>query len=91
METSRLLLVIVGDLNPTEVRGLVEASFGKLPRGNYKPEAMPQLAFDKSSVDITPRELADQLHSGIIHRAFADVARHLRDARGEFAVARSRV
>src|SRR5215211_4771548 len=57
METSRLLLVIVGDLNVNEVRSLVEVSFGKLPRGNYKPEAVPQLAFDKSSVDITPREL----------------------------------
>src|SRR6185369_9861390 len=34
METSRLLLVIVGDLNPNDVRGLVTASFGKLPT-NY--------------------------------------------------------
>ena len=65
METSRLLLVIVGDLNPNEVRGLVEASFGKLPRGNYKPEAMPQLAFDKSSVDITPRELPTNYVQGL--------------------------
>ena len=65
METSRLLLVIVGDLNPTEVRGLVEASFGKLPRGSYKPEAMPQLAFDKSSVDITPRELPTNYIQGL--------------------------
>src|SRR5215212_8025459 len=39
METSRLLLVIVSDLNPTEVRDLVTASLGKLPRGNYKPES----------------------------------------------------
>src|SRR5215211_2570343 len=53
METSRLLLVIVGDLNPAEVKELVTASFGKLPRGTYKPETMPQLAFDKSSVDVT--------------------------------------
>src|SRR6185436_5056506 len=57
METSRLLLVIVGDLNPGDVKDLVTASFGKLPRGTYKAEAIPQLAFDKSSVEITPREL----------------------------------
>jgi len=57
METSRLLLVIVGDLNPAEVKTLVTESFGKLPRGNYKPESIPQLAFDKSSVEVTPREL----------------------------------
>src|SRR5688572_23536724 len=49
METSRLLLVIVGDLNPAEVKTLVTERFGKLPRGNYKTETIPQLAFDKSS------------------------------------------
>jgi zinc protease len=57
METSRLLLVIVGDLNPTEIRDLVAASVGKLPRGNYKPEPVPALAFEKSTVEITPRTL----------------------------------
>ena len=65
METSRLLLVIVGDLNAAEVRGLVEASFGKLPRGTYKAETVPQLAFDKSSVDITPRELPTNYVQGL--------------------------
>src|SRR5829696_8936325 len=65
METSRLLLVIVGDLNQAEVRDLVTASFGKLPRGNYKPEAVPQLAFDKSSVEVTPRELPTNYVQGL--------------------------
>ena len=65
METSRLLLVIVGDLNVNEVRSLVEASFGKLPRGTYKPEAVPQLAFDKSSVEVTPRELPTNYVQGL--------------------------
>ena len=65
METSRLLLVIVGDLNVNEVRGLVEASFGKLPRGSYKPETVPQLAFDKSSVEVTPRELPTNYVQGL--------------------------
>jgi zinc protease len=65
METSRLLLVIVGDLNPGDVRELVAASFGKLPRGNYKPEAIPQLAFDKSSVEVTPRELPTNYIQGL--------------------------
>jgi predicted Zn-dependent peptidase len=45
METSRLLLVVVGDLDPNQVRQKVEASFGKLPRGNYRPQALPQLSF----------------------------------------------
>lgn len=65
METSRLLLVIVGDLNPSDVKDLVAASFGKLPRGNYKAEAMPQLAFDKSSVEVTPRELPTNYIQGL--------------------------
>jgi len=65
METSRLLLVIVGDLNPADVKDLVTASFGKLPRGNYKAEAMPQLAFDKSSVEVTPRELPTNYIQGL--------------------------
>ena len=65
METSRLLLVIVGDLNPAEVKDLVANSFGKLPRGNYKVEAMPQLAFDKSTVEVTPRELPTNYVQGL--------------------------
>ncbi|HEV8169312.1 MAG TPA: pitrilysin family protein [Pyrinomonadaceae bacterium] len=65
METSRLLLVIVGDLNPAEVKDLVASSFGKLPRGNYKADAMPQLAFDKSSVEVTPRELPTNYIQGL--------------------------
>src|SRR5256714_1870033 len=65
METSRLLLVIVGDLNPAEVRDLVTASFGKLPRGNYKPQDVPPLAFDKSSVEVTPRDLPTNYIQGL--------------------------
>ena len=65
METSRLLLVIVGDLNPSDVKDLVAGSFGKLPRGNYKPEAMPQLSFEKSSVEVTPRDLPTNYIQGL--------------------------
>ena len=65
METSRLLLVIVGDLNANEVRSLIESSLGKLPRGNYKPAPVPQLAFDKSSVEVTPRDLKTNYVQGL--------------------------
>ena len=65
METSRLLLVIVGDLNPSEVKDLVANSLGKLPRGTYKAETMPQLAFDRSSVEVTPRELPTNYIQGL--------------------------
>jgi zinc protease len=65
METSRLLLVIVGDLDPAQVKAKVTASFGKLPRGNYKSEALPQLSFDKSSVEVTTRDLPTNYVQGI--------------------------
>ena len=65
METSRLLLVIVGDLNSNEVRELVAASVGKLPRGTYKSENVPALAFDKSTVEVTPRELPTNYIQGL--------------------------
>ncbi len=57
METSRLLLVIVGDVDPNQIRTMVAASFGKLPRGSYQAVPIQQLVFDKSSVEITPRAL----------------------------------
>ncbi|HEX6285134.1 MAG TPA: pitrilysin family protein [Pyrinomonadaceae bacterium] len=65
METSRLLLVIVGDLNPNDIRDRVAATFGKLPRGTYKSEAVPPLAFDKSTVEVTPRELPTNYIQGL--------------------------
>ena len=65
METSRLLLVIVGDLNPADVKTLVTSTLGKLPRGTYKPDVVPQLAFDKSSVEVTPRELPTNYVQGL--------------------------
>ena len=65
METSRLLLVIVGDLNPKDIRDRVAATFGKLPRGSYKSESVPALAFDKSTVEVTPRELPTNYIQGL--------------------------
>lgn len=57
LETSRLLLVVVGDVDAAKVRSLVTAGFAKLPRGTYKPEPVAQLNFAKPSVDITSRNL----------------------------------
>jgi zinc protease len=36
-----------------------------LPRGSYKPEAVPQLAFDKSSVEVTQRDLPTNYIQGL--------------------------
>ncbi|MCI0391466.1 MAG: insulinase family protein [Acidobacteria bacterium] len=47
LQTSRMLVVLVGNVTTDEVKSKVEASFGKLPRGEYKPEAPP--IFTKAS------------------------------------------
>ena len=65
MDTSRLLLVIVGDLNISDIRDLVAGTVGKLPRGTYKADPVPSLNFDKSSVDITARELPTNYVQGL--------------------------
>jgi predicted Zn-dependent peptidase len=57
MQTSRLLLVVVGDVDPQQIKALVEASLGKLPRGNYRNSAAPALSFDAPSVEVTSRAL----------------------------------
>ncbi|MDT5121292.1 MAG: zinc protease [Acidobacteriota bacterium] len=65
METSRLLLVIVGDLDAATLRASIAATFGKLPRGNYHPEPVPQLSFSASTVEVTQRGLPTNYVQGL--------------------------
>jgi len=65
MQTSHLLLVIVGDLDPVQLKARITASFGKLPRGNYTTEAPPQLSFTSSTVDVTTRDLPTNYIQGL--------------------------
>ena len=65
METSRLLLVIVGDLDANQLKPRIAASFGKLPRGNYKTDAVPQLLFNASTVEVTQRGLPTNYVQGL--------------------------
>ena len=57
MQTSRLLLVVVGDIDPKILQPKVAASFGKLPRGDYKPSPVPPLSFPAATVTVTARDL----------------------------------
>ena len=57
MVTSRLLLVVVGDIDPAELKSKVEATFGRLPRGDYKDQALPALDFSKGTLNISARTL----------------------------------
>jgi zinc protease len=59
MQTSQLLLVIVGDLDVNQLKTLVTSAFGKLPRGTYASTPVPQLAFDRSSVEITQSDSSE--------------------------------
>lgn len=65
MQTSRMLLVIVGDIGPDELKAKVTASFGKLPVGTYKNEPLPALDFSKGTVDITPRDVQTNYVQGV--------------------------
>lgn len=57
MQTSQLLLVIVGDVDAATIQQRVTASFGALPRGAYKQTALPPLDFSKPTFDVVNRPL----------------------------------
>ena len=57
MQTSRLLLVFVGDLDPELVKSRVAATFGKLPRGDYKEPPLAALDHSKATLDITTKSV----------------------------------
>ncbi|HEX5708540.1 MAG TPA: pitrilysin family protein [Pyrinomonadaceae bacterium] len=65
MQTSRLLLVVVGDLDPQVFRRRATAAFGKLPRGNYRPSPLPQLSFAAPTLDVTERALETNYVQGV--------------------------
>jgi zinc protease len=65
METSRLLLVFVGDLDPEQVKARVASTFGKLPRGDYKDVPMPNLDFSKGTLNISARALPTTYVQGV--------------------------
>ncbi len=57
METSRLLLVVVGDVEPDVMQKRIAAAFGQLSRGSYKDPAPSSVAFPKPSVDVSTKSL----------------------------------
>lgn len=65
MQASRLLLVIVGDLDAADLQKRITASFGKLSRGDFKESALPTLDFSKPTLDITQRNLPTNYIQGV--------------------------
>lgn len=65
MQSSRLLLVVVGDLDVAQLRQRITETFGKLPRGDYRPSPLPPLAFATPSVEVTKRGLPTNYIQGM--------------------------
>lgn len=65
MQSSQLLLVIVGDLDPFTLKQQITASFGKLPRGDYKDAAPTALDFSKPTLNVYQRNLPTNYLDGV--------------------------
>jgi predicted Zn-dependent peptidase len=65
MQTSRLLLVLVGDVDATQLQPRVIAAFRELPRGEYKPPAPQPLSFNSQTVEVTERALPTNYIQGV--------------------------
>lgn len=67
MQTSQLLLVVVGDIDAKDMQARVEATLGRLPRGNYKEQPFPALDFSKPTLDVTTRTLPTNYVQGVFN------------------------
>lgn len=65
MQGSRLLLVIVGDLDAEMLKRRVADSFGRLPRGTYTDPKAPSFDFSKTTLDVTQRPLPTNYIQGV--------------------------
>jgi zinc protease len=65
LETSRMLLVVVGDLTPQALQSKVEAAFGSVPKGSYVPSPAPPLTFAAPTVQVTARDLPINFVKGV--------------------------
>ena len=65
LETSRLLLIIVGDLDPETVKKQITNSFGNLPRGKYKETVTQPITFAEPTVDVTERAIPTNYIKGV--------------------------
>ena len=65
LQTSRMLVVVVGDIDPEVLKAKVTESFGKLPVGSYKEQPLPPLDFSRATVDIAPRVIPTNYVIGV--------------------------
>ena len=72
MQTSQLLLVVVGDVDPNELKTRIAGTLGKLPRGDYKETSFPALDFSKATLDVTTRTLPTNYVQGVFNAPSLD-------------------
>lgn len=65
LQTSRMLLVIVGDLDAADLQKRIAASFGNLPKGDYKEKPTTALSFVQPTLDVTSRSLPTNYIQGV--------------------------
>ncbi len=65
MQSSRLLLVVVGDIDADDLKMRITTSFGVLPRGDYKEQPIPAVSFTKNTLDIVPRTIQTNYVQGV--------------------------
>lgn len=56
-QSSRLLLVVVGDLDTQRVLDATRRLLGDLPRGSYRPSPLPAWKTDKASISLVEQQL----------------------------------
>jgi zinc protease len=54
--TSKLLLVVVGNLAPSKLKEMIEGSFGSLPKGEYHPMPLPKIE-NQVEIRVEKREI----------------------------------
>ncbi len=69
MVTSRMLLVVVGNIDRPHVEQLVAGTLGKLPHGNYTWSAPRDAGQARPRVAGSRRTTADQLHPRLLRRS----------------------
>jgi zinc protease len=57
LNTSQMLLVVVGNTTKDELESMVKNSFGNIPEGNYVPKRPPTVVNSEPSVKVVHREL----------------------------------
>ncbi|MDM7923663.1 MAG: pitrilysin family protein [Pyrinomonadaceae bacterium] len=65
LETSRLLLVAVGDIDEATLKDLVTKAFGTMPRGNYTSKPLPKLTFTEATINVSQRTLPTDYVKGV--------------------------